>query len=76
MKTLLRIYLVLIFAGSALDAGSENDSINSGFPVEASNFAINSGYSQNQKEMANCMQLPLSVEYKKINTVGKEKISN
>ncbi|WP_192085908.1 hypothetical protein [Algoriphagus sp. Y33] len=71
MKTLLRIYLILIFAGSAMEAGSENDSINSGFSTEASNFAANSGYNQNQKgTMTNCINLAIPVDYKDVRGTG------
>ncbi|SFU17602.1 hypothetical protein SAMN04489724_4677 [Algoriphagus locisalis] len=57
MKTLLRTYLILIFASSALNAGSENDSVKmrTGFVAEASNFAMNSSYPQNLEEIADCM---------------------
>lgn len=54
MNTLLRVYLVLIFASSALNAGSENDSINSGIPIEASKFASNPRY-LHLEELAACM---------------------
>lgn len=66
MKILLRIYLVLILASSAMDAGSVNDSINSGFPIEASNFVTNPGYHQNLKEIAACMNSSIENEYKTI----------
>ncbi|MEB2786167.1 hypothetical protein [Algoriphagus persicinus] len=66
MKTLLRIYLVLIFASSALNAGSENDSVNAGFLIEASNFAGDSGYSQNLLGISDCMNSSIQKEYKTI----------
>ena len=76
MKTLLRIYLILIFAGSAMEAGSENDSINSGFPIEASNFTANPSYNQNQKVgTINCINLAIPVDYKDIKVAVVEKIS-
>ncbi|WP_157243588.1 hypothetical protein [Algoriphagus resistens] len=66
MKILLRIYLVLILASSAMDAGSVNDSINSGFPVEASNFVSNPGYHQDLKEIAACISSSIEHEHKTI----------
>ncbi|PZX51378.1 hypothetical protein [Algoriphagus chordae] len=62
MNTVLRIYLVLIFAGSALNAGSENESINSGFPLEASNFATNPSYPQHLIGIADCMNAAIRLE--------------
>ena len=66
MKTLLRIYLVLIFASSARNAGSVNDSINSVFPIEASNFATNPSYPQNLEAIADCINSSVQVENKEI----------
>jgi len=68
MNTLLRIYLVLIFASSALNAGSENDSINSGIPIEASNFTLKPNYPQHLEELAACMN---SSNQKKENAIFK-----
>lgn len=62
MNTLLRIYLVLIFASSAFDAGSENDSINKGFSIEASNFAKNPSYPQRINEIADCFNFSVPKE--------------
>ena len=39
MKLLLRIYLFLLFISFSLEAGTENNSINSVFPLEETNFA-------------------------------------
>lgn len=66
MKTLLRTYLILIFASSALNAGSKNDSVNmrAGFVAEASNFAMNSSYPQNLEEIADCMNSARKNEFK------------
>lgn len=66
MKTLLRTYLILIFASSALNAGSKNDSVNmrAGFVVEASNFAMNSSYPQNLEGIAECMNSARKNEFK------------
>jgi hypothetical protein len=55
MKTLLRFYLVLIFASNAFDAGSANDSINSGNPIEESNFASHLSGQQNPSEITPCI---------------------
>ncbi|WP_425640025.1 hypothetical protein ACPUEN_09455 [Algoriphagus yeomjeoni] len=68
MKTLLRIYLILIFAGSALNAGSDNDSIakKSGFMIEGSNFTTKSIYPQNLKGIAECINSAGNEEYIKI----------
>ncbi|SFA97744.1 hypothetical protein SAMN04489723_10360 [Algoriphagus aquimarinus] len=71
MKTLLRIYLVLIFASSALNAGPENDLINKGFPIEASNFAANPRNPQNLDGIADCMSSPVQLEERAINKVIK-----
>lgn len=65
MNTLLRIYLVLIFASSALNAGPENDLINKEFPIEASNFATNPRYPQNLEGMADCLSSPSQMERNK-----------
>ncbi|MEP0710817.1 hypothetical protein [Algoriphagus sp.] len=54
MKTLLRFYLVLIFASSALNAGSVNETNQSEFPVEAPKFAMNSNPAQNQVGVSDC----------------------
>ncbi|MCE7053497.1 hypothetical protein LZF95_02325 [Algoriphagus sp. AGSA1] len=56
MKRLLRIYLVLIFVGSAVNAGSENQQVKAGFPIEATNFALDSGYNPNLEGISNCMK--------------------
>lgn len=69
MKILLRIYLVLILASSAMDAGSVNDSISSGFPIEASNFVTNPGNHQDLKEIAACISSSIENEYKTIEGV-------
>ena len=39
MKLLLRIYLFLLFISFSLEAGTENNSIDSVFPLEETNFA-------------------------------------
>ncbi|MEB2777680.1 hypothetical protein SYJ56_20360 [Algoriphagus sp. D3-2-R+10] len=75
MKTLLRTYLVLIFASSALNAGSENDSIKSGFLIEASNFATNTGYSQNLEGIADCMNSSTQKENKTIKRAVEKNVS-
>ncbi|REG83043.1 hypothetical protein [Algoriphagus antarcticus] len=75
MKTLLRIYLVLIFASSARSAGTENELINSGFPIEESNFATNPSYPQNLRGMADCVNSIDQKEQKKRNGTEVEKIS-
>ncbi|TXE10307.1 hypothetical protein [Algoriphagus aquimarinus] len=62
MNTLLRIYLVLIFASSALNAGPENDLINKEFPMEASNFATNRRYPQNLEGITDCMSSTIQME--------------
>lgn len=72
MKTILRIYLVLIFASIAIDAGSVNDSINSGLQIEAFNFAKTFSYPQNLQGMADCINYSTQKEYKTIKGVVKE----
>ena len=64
MKTLLRIYLVVIFASSAMDAGSVNDTINSGLSSEETNFARQPSYPLNLQGMADCLNSSLKKEYK------------
>lgn len=77
MKTLLRTYLILIFASSALNAGSENDSIKleSGFKLEASNFVAKSRYPQNLEGIADCMNTARQKEYKTVTGAINEKDS-
>ncbi|PZX61312.1 hypothetical protein LV84_00300 [Algoriphagus ratkowskyi] len=71
MNSLLRIYLVLIFTSSAFNAGSENDSINTGFPVEGLNFAkVN--HPQNLQGMADCLTTGDVKEYRKISEATAE----
>jgi len=72
MNTLLRIYLVLIFVGSAMNAGPENDSNNSGIPLEASNFAKPS-YPKNLQGIADCLNSEVIKEYKSIKVADVEK---
>ncbi len=62
MKRLLRIYLVLIFVGSAVNAGSENHPVHVGFPVEESNFASDPRFNSNLEGIANCMNSPFKDE--------------
>lgn len=66
--------MVLIFASSALNAGPENDLINKGFPIEASNFAANPRNPRNPQNLdgiADCMSSPVQLEERAINKVIK-----
>ncbi|WPR73570.1 hypothetical protein [Algoriphagus sp. NG3] len=68
MKRLLRIYLVLIFVGSAVNAGSENHPANVGFPAEESNFASDPAFNSNLEGIANCMNSSFMDELNKEST--------
>lgn len=75
MKTLLRIYLVVIFASSAIDAGSVNDTINSGLSSEASSFAKRPSHPLSLHGMAGCLNSSLKKEYKALGGAMVETIS-
>ena len=66
MKTLIRTYLILIFASSALNAGSDNDLVvkRSGFVKEGTNFVTKSTYPQNLEGIADCMNSGSQIEYR------------
>ncbi|MFC5624945.1 hypothetical protein [Algoriphagus winogradskyi] len=77
MKTLLKIYLILIFASSALNAGSDNDSIvkGSGIRMEGSSFVTTSTYPQNLEGIADCMNSSGKNVYNKAGEALREKES-
>lgn len=75
MKTLLKTYLILMFATSASNAGSENDSIISGFQIEACNFAVESSSSDNLTSVADCINTSFQNEYTSIEMAVAEDVS-